>query len=109
MQVTNVSSSSVYNLTVHVPEVPPFNHTISFTVNINVPTTITSVFSSTTVVADGDVIPIIIAVVVVVVIITALVVVIIILYRKLQQKQSLASSSRTSMKHQGNLRIILKE
>ena len=34
-QITNVSSSTLYNLTVHIPEVPPFNHFIPFTINID--------------------------------------------------------------------------
>ena len=66
LQVTNVSSSTLYNLTVHVPEVPPFNHFIPFTINIDTQPTATLTTTPPSPAVDYTLVYVVVAVVIVV-------------------------------------------
>ena len=106
MQITNgLSSTTSYDLNVHVPEVPPFNHSISFTIYTNVPIPSTTPLATTTIVpndSSSDMIIIIVVVVLVVVVIGLVSGILGVMHRRRQTKQS--SSSISSM--QGILRLV---
>ena len=93
LQATNISSSTQYYLTVHVSEVPPFNHTIPFIVNVITPTT---TIATAVAMPCGNVTTIIVIVVVLVTVLTTALIVVTVLLWRLRRKHS-----SMSLKQQG--------
>ena len=91
----------MYSLNVYVPEVPPFNHSIPFTININVPipttTTPPVVSTSDGEIGDLDTTIIIVVVVLLIVIIIGLIIMGVMCWRR-RSKQSISSTSEPQSK-----------
>ena len=90
----------MYHLNTYVPEVPPFNHSIPFTININVPipsTTPPVVSTSDGEIGDLDTTIIIVVVVLLIVIIIGLIILGVMCWRR-RSEQSISSTSEPQSK-----------
>ena len=89
-QIEDISNSTTYNLTIDVSEVPPYTHTIQFTIDVNIDTHMPTTAAAS---VDGIDMTIVIAVIVLgAVVIIALVVLIVVCWRK--RKAGLAADKR---------------